>query len=160
MKTRIITLVTLLLLSFAGNAQIDRSKQPEPGVSPKIKLGKAETFTLKNGLKVIIVENHKLPRVSANLTIDNDPYFEGEKAGLSSMMGSLLGRGTKNISKDDFNEKVDYYGANVSFFSSGAFASSLKRYFPEMLSLMADGVKNPTFTQEEFDKEQKIILEI
>jgi zinc protease len=159
MKTRIITLVTLLLLSFAGNAQIDRSKQPEPGVSPKIKLGKAETFTLKNGLKVIIVENHKLPRVSANLTIDNDPYFAGEKAGLSSMMGSLLGRGTKNISKDDFNEKVDYYGANVSFFSSGAFASSLKRYFPEMLSLMADGVKNPTFTQEEFDKEQKIILD-
>ena len=99
MKTRIITLVTLLLLSFAGNAQIDRSKQPEPGVSPKIKLGKAETFTLKNGLKVIIVENHKLPRVSANLTIDNDPYFEGEKAGLSSMMGSLLtSNGTRSIS--------------------------------------------------------------
>ena len=63
MKTRIITLVTFLLLSFAGNAQIDRSKQPEPGPSPKIKLGKAETFTLKNGLKVIMVENHKLPRV-------------------------------------------------------------------------------------------------
>ena len=159
MKTRIITLITLLLLSFAGNAQIDRSKQPEPGPSPKIKLGKAETFSLKNGLKVILVENHKLPRVSANLTIDNDPYFEGEKAGLSSMMGSLLGRGTKNISKDDFNEKVDYYGANVSYFSSGAFASSLKRYFPEILGLMADGVKNSTFTQEEFDKQQKIILD-
>ncbi|MBG7611421.1 insulinase family protein [Polaribacter sp. BAL334] len=159
MKTRIITLVTLLLLSFAGNAQIDRSKQPEPGPSPKIKLGKAETFTLKNGLKVIMVENHKLPRVSANLTIDNDPYFEGEKAGLSSMMGGLLGRGTKNITKDAFNEKVDYYGANVSFFSSGAFASSLKRYFPEILGLMADGVKNSTFTQEEFEKEQKIILD-
>ncbi|NCT10199.1 MAG: insulinase family protein [Flavobacteriia bacterium] len=159
MKTRIITLVTFLLLSFAGNAQIDRSKQPEPGPSPKIKLGKAETFTLKNGLKVIMVENHKLPRVSANLTIDNDPYFEGEKAGLSSMMGSLLGRGTKNITKDAFNEKVDYYGANVSFFSSGAFASSLKRYFPEILGLMADGVKNSTFTQEEFEKQQKIILD-
>jgi len=159
MKTRIITLVTFLLLSFAGNAQIDRSKQPEPGPSPKIKLGKAETFTLKNGLKVIMVENHKLPRVSANLTIDNDPYFEGEKAGLSSMMGSLLGRGTKNITKDAFNEKVDYYGANVSFFSSGAFASSLKRYFPEILGLMADGVKNSTFTQEEFEKQQKINLD-
>ncbi|PQJ75356.1 M16 family metallopeptidase [Polaribacter gangjinensis] len=159
MKTRIITLITLLFLSFAGNAQIDRSKQPKPGPSPKIKLGKAETFALKNGLKVIMVENHKLPRVSANLTIDNDPYFEGEKAGLSSMMGSLLGRGTKNITKDAFNEKVDYYGANVSFFSSGAFASSLKRYFPEILGLMADGVKNSTFTQEEFDKQQKIILD-
>ena len=48
MKTRIITLITLLFLSFAGNAQIDRSKQPKPGPSPKIKLGKAETFTLKN----------------------------------------------------------------------------------------------------------------
>jgi zinc protease len=75
------------------------------------------------------------------------------------MMGSLLGRGTINISKDEFNEKVDFLGANVSFFSSGAYASSLKKYFPEILGLMADGVKNSQFTQEEFDKEVQITLD-
>ncbi|WP_339882083.1 pitrilysin family protein [Polaribacter vadi] len=159
MKTKILSLVALFLTTFAINAQIDRSKMPEPGPDPVVKLGKPVKFTLDNGLKVIMVENHKLPRISANLTIDNKPYFEGEIAGVSGMMGSLLGRGTTNITKDEFNEKVDFYGANVSFFSSGAFASSLTKYFPEILGLMADGVKNSQFTQEEFDKEVNITLD-
>jgi predicted Zn-dependent peptidase len=159
MRTKILSLIAIVTLSFALNAQIDRSKMPKPGPDPVVKLGNAEKFTLKNGMTVIMVENHKLPRASANLTIDNKPVFEGEIAGVSSMMGSLLGRGTTTISKDDFNEKVDYLGANVSFFSGGAFASSLKRYFPEVLALMADGVKNSQFTQKEFDKEVKVTLD-
>ena len=101
------------MLSLTVQAQIDRSKMPEAGPDPLIKLGKPKTFTLKNGLKVIMVENNKLPRASASLTIDNKPYLEGEIAGVSSMMGSLLGRGTSNITKDEFNEKVDFLGANV-----------------------------------------------
>lgn len=159
MKTKILSIVAFLAVSFAVNAQIDRSKMPEPGPSPKVKLGEPKKFVLKNGLTVLMVENHKLPRVSANLTIDNTPTLEGDIAGVNSMMGSLLGRGTSNISKDDFNERVDYLGANVSFSSNGAFASSLSRYFPEILGLMADGVKNSQFTQEEFDKEQKVTLD-
>ena len=159
MRTKILSLIAIVTLSFALNAQIDRSKMPKPGPDPVVKLGNAEKFTLDNGMTVIMVENHKLPRASANLTIDNKPVFEGEIAGVSSMMGSLLGRGTTTISKDDFNEKVDYLGANVSFFSGGAFASSLKRYFPEVLALMADGVKNSQFTQKEFDKEVKVTLD-
>lgn len=159
MKTKIIYFITLCMLSLTVQAQIDRSKMPEAGPDPVIKLGKPKTFTLKNGLKVIMVENNKLPRASASLTIDNKPYLEGEIAGVSSMMGSLLGRGTSNITKDEFNEKVDFLGANVSFFSSGAFASSLKKYFPEILELMADGVKNSQFTKEEFDKEVQVTLD-
>ncbi|MHB0755612.1 M16 family metallopeptidase [Polaribacter sp. M15] len=159
MKTKILSLIALFVATIAVNAQIDRSKMPKPGPDPEVKLGKPVKITLKNGLKVIIVENHKLPRVSANLSIDNKPYLEGEIAGVSSMMGSLLGRGTTNITKDEFNEKVDFLGANVSFFSSGAYATSLTKYFPEILELMADGVKNSQFTQEEFDKEKQVTLD-
>ena len=159
MNTKILSIVAIFAMSFALNAQIDRSKMPQPGPAPQVKLGKADKFKLKNGLTVIMVENHKLPRVSANLTIDNLPRFEGEKAGVSSMMGSLLGRGTTNISKDNFNERVDYLGANISFSSRGGYATSLTRYFNEILELMADGVKNAVFTQEEFDKEVEITLD-
>lgn len=159
MKAKILIVVAIFTMSFALNAQIDRTKQPKPGPAPKVKLGKAKKFTLKNGLTVIMVENHKLPRASASLTIDNKPYVEGDKVGVSSMVGSLLGRGTPSISKDDFNERVDFLGANINFGSSGAFASSLKRYFPEILGLLADGVKNSNFTQEEFDKEVKVNLD-
>jgi predicted Zn-dependent peptidase len=132
---------------------------PTPGPDPVVKLGTAEKFSLENGLTVIMVENHKLPRVAATLRIDNDPYFEGEIAGVSGMMGNLLGRGTSNITKDEFNETVDFLGANVGFFSSGASARSLEKYFSQVLGLMADGVKNSKFTQEEFDKEKEVTLE-
>ena len=159
MKTKILLLVAILAMSFTSIAQIDRSKMPEPGPAPKVKLGESKKFILKNGLTVIMVENHKLPRASVNLTIDNYPSFQGDKAGVSSMMGSLLGRGTTNISKDEFNERVDYLGAYLSFSSGGAYGASLKKYFPEILELMADGVKNSQFTQEEFEKEQKITLD-
>ncbi len=159
MKTRILSIIAIITLSFATNAQIDRSTMPNPGPDPVVKLGTAEKFSLDNGLTVIMVENHKLPRVAATLRIDNQPYFEGEIAGVSDMMGSLLGRGTSNITKDAFNEKVDFLGASVGFYSSGGSARSLKKYFPEVLGLMADGVKNSEFTQEEFDKEKEVTLE-
>lgn len=159
MKTKILSFIAILAMTFAINAQRDLDKQPKPGPAPKIKLGKPKKFKLSNGLQVIMVENHKLPRVSASLTIDNKPYFEGDKVGVSSLMGGLLGNGTTNISKDEFNEKIDYLGANVGFSSNGAFAASLKKYFPEILGLMADGVKNPVFSKEEFDKEVERTIE-
>ncbi|MDO6674069.1 insulinase family protein [Tenacibaculum sp. 1_MG-2023] len=152
MKKIIIAALAVVSMSFAVNAQIDRSVQPKPGPAPKIKLGKAEKFKLNNGLQVIMVENHKLPRVSASLTIDNPIYLEGDKTGVSQVMGDMLGNGTTNMPKDEFNERVDYLGANVSFRSNGASVRSLTKYFGEVLGLMADGVKNPKFTQEEFDK--------
>lgn len=159
MKTKILSIITLFLLTFSLFAQVDRSVQPKPGPAPKINLGKPKTFELKNGLIVLVVENHKLPRVSATLTIDNNPIFEGDKAGVSSLTGSLIGSGTKNIPKDAFNEEVDYLGARLSFSSRGARLNSLSRYFPRILELMADGSQNPIFVQEDFDKEVNILLD-
>jgi zinc protease len=159
MKTKILAILVLFVATISANAQIDRSTIPEAGPDPIVKLGVPVKFKMPNGLKVIMVENHKLPRVSANLSIDNKPYFEGEIAGVSGMMGSLLGRGTPNITKDAFNEKVDFLGANINFYSAGGFAASLEKYFPEILALMADGIKNARFTQEEFDKEVQLTLD-
>jgi len=159
MKNNIVTFIAVFLISIGAQAQLDRSVQPKAGPAPKIQLGKPQTFNLKNGMKVMVVENHKLPRVSASLSLDNGPIFEGDKAGVRSLLSSLLGNGSKNISKDDFNEKVDYLGARISFGSQGANMSSLSKYFPTILNLMADAAKNPVFTQEEFDKEVTKLIE-
>ena len=151
---------TLFLLAFVlvGQAQIDRSQMPEAGPAPEINLKDPQTFELRNGLKVLVVENNKLPRVSIQLSIDNPPVLEGTKAGVSVLTGSLLGKGSKNIKKDDFNEEVDFLGARINFGSQSAFASSLSKYFPRVLELMADAGLNPNFTQDEFDKEKQKII--
>ena len=145
--------------SWSLIAQIDRSVQPQPKSAPKIQLEDPQTFTLSNGLKVLVVENHKLPRVRVQLLLDNPPVLEGEKAGVSSLTGALLGKGSSNISKDDFNEEVDFLGATISFSGQSAFASTLSRYFPRILELMAEAAFNPNFSQEEFEKEKERFIE-
>ena len=148
----------LSLFMLAAHAQIDRSKQPKPGPAPEINLKEPATFQLNNGLKVLVVENHKLPRVRIQLTIDNPPILEGDKAGVSNLTGSMLGKGSKNISKDDFYEEVDFLGATISVGSQSAFASTLSKYFPRILELLADAALNPNFTQEEFETEKEKLL--
>ena len=154
-----ILFILTLMLTFPAFAQVDRSQQPQPGPAPVIQLGEPERFTLKNGLSVLIVENNKLPRASVSLTLDNPPIAEGEMAGVSAMTAALLGKGSKKIDKDSFNEEVDFMGASINFGSQSASASSLSRYFNRVLELMSEAALNPNFTQEEFDKERDIILD-
>ena len=153
MKTRILSFIFLVSISLGAYAQLDRSKMPEPGPAPKIQLGVPDEFELPNGLKVLVVENHKLPRVSFNLSIDNPPKVEGDKAGVSDILSAMLGNGTTNISKDDFNEEIDFLGARMSFGANGGFASGLSKYSERILELMADATMNSLLTQEEFDKQ-------
>ena len=155
---KIFTTLVFALFALITTAQIDRSVMPKSGPAPEINLKEPQRFELKNGLKVLVVENHKLPRVSIQLRIDNPPIAEGDKAGVSSFVSSLLGNGSKTITKDAFNEEVDFLGARINFGSQSAFASSLSKYFPRILELMADAAINPNFTQVEFDKEKEKIL--
>ena len=159
MKTKIFALITLFLISMGAVAQIDRSQQPKPGPAPKISLQKPEEFKLSNGLTVLVMENHKLPRVSYSLVIDNDPITEGEKAGVAALFGSMMGNGTTNISKDAFNEEVDFLGARLNFGSQNASASSISKYSERILELMADASINPLLTEEEFQKEKEKLIE-
>jgi predicted Zn-dependent peptidase len=154
---KIIIVLSGLFLTLTMQAQ-DRT-QPKPGPSPVINIKKPQSFTLPNGLQVLIVENHKLPKVSFSLNIDNTPYAEGSKKGVSSLTSSLIGNGSMKISKDAFNEEIDFLGADLSFYASGASGSSLSKYSGRILELMADGALNPNFTQEEFDKEKDKLLE-
>lgn len=144
-----------LLAGPAFAQQLDRSKAPEPGPAPEIQLGEYESFTLKNGLKVFVVRNNKLPRVAFNLLIDRDPILEGDKAGYVSATGSLLRRGTTNRTKDQLDEEIDFIGASLSTSSSGVYASSLSKHKEKLIELMADVVLNPAFPQEELDKINK-----
>ena len=159
MTKNITAFAILLLMTFGIQAQIDRSKQPEAGPAPTINLENPDSFTLSNGMKILLVENHKLPRVNVSLTLDNPPTSEGNKAGVTSLLGELLGSGTQKTEKDKFNEEIDYLGANVNFFSGGASGNTLSKYFPRVLELMAEGALQPKFTQEEFDKAKERLLE-
>lgn len=162
LKIKIVkNIILILAIVFTGSlhSQLDRSIIPESGPSPEISFGKPQIFKLENGLTVLVVENNKLPRASASLSFDNPLIYEGEVAGVSSILAEMIGNGTQSISKEDFIEEVDYMGASLSVTGSGAFAGSLKRYFPRVLELMASAVLEPLLTQEEFDNQKNLIKE-
>jgi predicted Zn-dependent peptidase len=152
-----IILLSGLFLTITMQAQ-DRS-QPKPGPAPTINIKKPVSFILPNGLKVLVVEDHKLPRVSFNLSLDNAPYTEGDKKGVDELTGGLIGNGSMKIAKDAFNEEIDFLGADINFSTNGAYASGLSKYSKRILELMAEGTLDPNFTQEEFDKEKDKLIE-
>lgn len=151
-KLLIIALGVMMAAPSFAQKKVDRSKQPAPGPAPVIHIGDPVIYKLPNGMTVLVVENHKIPKVRAVLSIDRGPVYEGNKAGVNIMMGQMLGEGTKNLKKDKFDEEVDLIGANVSLSSSGGLVSALTRYFDKAFSLMADALMNPSFPQESFDK--------
>lgn len=133
-------------------AQVDRSKPPKPSPAPEVKIGQPATFTLTNGLKVFVVENNKLPRVSASLTIDLDGIIEGDKAGLTSMAGELLRRGTTTMSKEKLDEEIDFMGATINTSSTSVYAASLTNNFNKVVGLMSNIVLRPSFSSSELEK--------
>ncbi len=151
--------ILFILILVTAIMQAQERKQPKAGKPPVVNIKKPQSFTLPNGLKVMIVENHKLPKVTFNLTIDNPPFAEGEKKGVDELCSNLIGNGSSKISKEDFNEEVDFMGANISFSSNGAYASSLSKFSKRTLELLADGALDPNFTQEELDKEKAKAIE-
>lgn len=160
MKKQLTYIAAAFFFTGMVSAQkIDLNAMPKPGPTPAINIAKPKTFQLNNGLTVMVVENNKLPRVSASLSMDRPPYNEGAVTGVSEIMAEQFENGTTNMSKDDFNKKVDYLGANLNFSSGGASANSLSKYFPEVLNLMADAIINPKFSAEEIQSSKERAIE-
>lgn len=155
---KILLFASALLLTISVEAQIKRP-QPQAGPMPTVHVKKPQEFSLKNGLKVLVVEDHKLPRVSYSLTIDTAPYVEGAKAGVSSLTSAVVGNGTAKTPKEKFNDEIDFLGASVNFWNTGASASGLSKYSSRLLELMAEGSLSPLFSQAEFDKAKQQAIE-
>ena len=98
MNKYIITL-SVAFSTIAAFGQLDRSNAPKPGAAPEINIAEPEVFELDNGLKVILSSNHRQPKVSFNLVFTSDPALEGQKAGLSGLVGELILCGTTNRTK-------------------------------------------------------------
>ena len=132
--------------------EVDRTTAPDPKQAPEIQFSKPASFTLDNGLEVIVAENHEMPVVSFRLTVDVDPVKEGEAVGYVEATGNLLRNGTSERSKAEIDEEIDFLGADLYTFTNGFYASSLKKHADKLLKVLADVTKNPSFPEEEVDK--------
>jgi len=151
----IILLVLIVFVSTSLQAQLDRSIQPKPGAAPEFKIGEYQSFTLDNGLKVILVENHKVARISYQLTVDVDPILEKDAIGYVSMTGNLMRSGTTNRTKVEIDESVDFIGSQLSTYQNGIYGLTLTKHKDEFLQILSDVLLNPSFPTEEIEKSKK-----
>ena len=149
-----LTIAAALLSLFQLSAQIDRSKAPEAGPAPVVEFGDFEKFTLDNGLRVILVEDHDRPLVSVAINFIVDPYMQGDKTGESEFFGELWSKGTANRTAEQINNEVDFLGASFRTSSTFIGFTTLTKYTGQMMEILSDVLYNPTFPQEEMDKMQ------
>lgn len=162
MKKILLSITTVFLLSSAvaqkSTSDLNRAIRPLPGPPPVIKLGDIKSFEMPNGLKVFVVENDKTPTVAYSIALNIHPGLEGEATGLAAITSDLITSGTKNRSKDQLDNDIDFIGAKLSATTSGIFASALSKQHKKLVELLADVLLNPDFKQEELDKLKKQTL--
>ncbi len=148
-------LLLILILSNSVFAQLDRSQRPAAAAAQKINIPASQVFTTANGITVILSENHKIPKVSIEMSLGSTPRLEGEKAGLADFAGSLLMSGTATRSKDQLDREIDFIGANLSAGSSSMYLSCLTKHLDKGLDLMTDVLFNANFPESEVERIRK-----
>lgn len=123
----------LLLLVCLGAAGV--LSLFSPGVAALA--DRVSEVTLGNGLKVILLENHKAPLVTFQVWYRvGSRNEESGKTGLSHMLEHMMFRGTAKIGPDEFSRIVAQNGGDDNAFTSTDFTA----YFE---NISADRVKIP-----------------
>jgi zinc protease len=141
----------------------DRSKAPEIGTPPELKLPKLQRATLSNGLKVVLAERHEVPLVSFWMTSDAG-YAADEFAapGTANMTMALLTGGTKTRNALEISDQLAMLGAelhaNSNLDMSIVELSAVKSQLDPSLGLFADVILNPSFPDADFKRQQKLQL--
>ena len=150
----------LLVVCAVVEAQApDRSRPPQSGPPPTLKLPAIQRRTLSNRLPVWIVERHEVPVVHVNLVVmsgsGDDPQG---KFGIASLTAALLTEGAGSRSSLEIADAVDFLGADLDT-NSNSDASGVRLNVPvarlaDALPIMADVVERPTFPQAELDRQR------
>lgn len=112
--------------------------------------------TLPNGLQIITLRHATVPKVTAILGIKSGLAAEAaEKAGLAQFVVDLAQEGTTTKSSEQIKREVFAMGASLNG-AAGQDASTfqvrgLNSTLPQMLAMVADVARNPSFPQAELD---------
>ncbi len=141
----------------------DRSKAPDTGTPPELRLPKLQRATLSNGLKVILAERHEVPLV--NFTLASDAGFASDAStipGTANLAMQVLTDGTRTRNALQISDELELLGATLRGYSnldfSFVYLSALSSKLDPSLDLFADVVLHPSYPENEVKREQKLVL--
>jgi zinc protease len=174
---RSVFVVCAALMSVSATAQVAQplsEPAPEPvstkgvelkGKAPvnpqtlRVQLPRPQEAVLSNGMRVFLLEDHKLPTFSVQLWFNGGGLADPpDKRGVAMVAASQLREGTKHRSSREIAEQLATLGASLSSSSGPASGESvvavsgLSEYVDQTLAIAADVIRNPTFPSSELDK--------
>ena len=128
------------------------------------KLFNAKSFTLSNGLQVVVVENKRAPVISSMIWYDvGSADEEYGKSGLAHFLEHLMFKGTKKFPGSTFSNFISKNGGSENAFTSYDYTAYFQTIssdkIEEVLEMEADRMKNLVLTNEQVETERKVILE-
>ena len=134
-----------------------RAQRPRPGAERPFKVPAVKRFKLKNGLKVILAESHKLPLVGMELEVKtgNAANPKGQ-AGLADLVADMLDEGTRTRNAlaiaDDIATLGATLGTNAGWDASSVSVSGLSENIDKALAIWADVLLQPAFDEKEYTR--------
>lgn len=124
---------------------------------------KIQRVTLKNGLRLLVQENHSVPVVNLFLACPGGLQYEtDEQAGITSLMSQMLVRGTTSRSRLQIAQALENVGGSLAPYSGrnsfGVSAQVLKQHLPLALEVAADVLRHPTFPSDELAQQKQLTL--
>jgi predicted Zn-dependent peptidase len=134
-----------------------RAHQPAAGAPRPFQLPAVKPFTLDNGIKVFLVEQHALPIVSLDLNFDGGSMTDPKgKDGLASACMAMLTEGTEKLDKIQYSEALADVASSINAYaaedSQGVGLASLTKHLPATFALFADTLRTPGWRQSDLDR--------
>ena len=158
----LITLVAILLALFVpsvvmSQAPVPQETPPPPAAPRTVNIPKPVEQALKNGLRVIVIEDHDMPLISAQLLVKNGGEVDPPAlSGLADMTASLLTKGTKTRTAPEIAQQIEALGgvlnSGAGWDASRASVNVMSGKIGPAMTILADVVRNPVFQDEEIER--------
>ncbi len=124
----------------------------------------ASVFTLSNGMKVFLEENHRAPVVTQTIFYQAGSRNEPEgKSGVAHLLEHMMFKGTKNFPDGYFSAEIAKLGGRENAYTDKdmtAYHQSIsKEHLPLIMKLEADRMQNLQFSPKSFASEKQVVLE-
>ena len=150
----------LILCGFPAHANDEKSARPTP---PERVFG-AQTFTLKNGMQVVVIENHRAPVVTHMLWIRAGAADESESvSGAAHFLEHLMFKGTPTQPPGSYSRLVAQWGGNENAFTSqdytAYFVTIAPEFLPRVMALERDRFLHLAPPKGDIASEKQVIIE-
>jgi zinc protease len=157
-------LVALMITTMSLESLAQQEPPPPPSAPRSVTLPKPVEKTLKNGLRVIVIERGEVPLASVQLLVktggEADPP---ELGGLANLTAGLLTEGTNTRTAPQIAEAIETLGGSIEsvglWDASAARLGVMSAKLDPAMAILADIVRNPAFKEEEIERQRQQLLD-